>query len=229
MKNHILKLKKLLKDERGATITVLMLVILPMLIIGLVSLTENTNILRGSNTTLQNAVTVISRHSAMMINAESQAKGDPLIAHKKAYDLFLNELNYTLGADIEGTTLENIKYWMLIYNGRYTYKGYSFGDETFTSGEGDNPYDIVDELEEVKSFAYYSNVDSNEITDDHIDFPRTFYVSDSGILDYEVEGSVKVTLKHPGVLLVLNADINPLIVNQKENVTRWAYATIIKK
>lgn len=221
------------KDEEGATITVVILVIIPMIIFGLVALIENSNTLRGSNTTLQNAVTVISRHTAMMINPTSQSKGDPLIAHKKAYNLLYDELSYTLGQDIENTTLSNIKFWFLVYNGKYTYKGLEFDGEN-EAREIDVPYtkEEDDDFDEVVSYALYSNANggvfeaNNDITGE-----QTFYVSDEGIHAVPVDNSVKVTLDKPGVLLVINADINPLMVGDadSENVTRWAYAKIVSK
>lgn len=230
MKNLILKLKAILKDQRGAFISTLMMLIIPVMILGLVALTENTNTLRGSNTTLQNAVTVVSRHTAMMINPVSQSKGDPLISHKRSFNMLLDELNYTLGQDVENSTLDNVKYWMIVYNGGHTYKGYVFDYDNFTNGEVEKDYnDGSDSLDEILSYALYSNVESNVFSNDITGFPRTFYIADDGIHDTNVKGSIKVTVNNPGVLLVLNADIRSLMVEAKENATRWAYAKIVRK
>lgn len=227
-------IKYLLKDEEGATITVLMLVIIPMLIIALISLVENTNTMRGSDSTLQNAVNVISRHTAMMINPVSQSKGDPLIAHKRAYNLLLDELNYTLGQDVEDTTLQNIKFWFIVYNGRYTYKGLEFEGEDIIR-EVEVPYTEEGDAdlagEEIVSYAYYTNIEGYFEKHNDIMGEQSFFISDKGISKTKSKGSVKVTLTDPGVLLVINADVNPIMVAAKEseNVTRWAYAKIVSK
>lgn len=228
---------RVLKDERGGVVTTLVLLIIPMLLLGMINLTENTNILRGSNTTLQNAVTVMARHPAMMVNPDSQAKGDPLIAHKKAFNTFLDEFQYTLGNHIDNTSTtidtSTIKYWFLVYNGRHTYQSIGFDGSGNISEGGSVAYDSDNaSINQVYSYAFYSNVEGsvNYFGNDISGFPKTVYVSSNGITDTRdnaASDNVKVTLKEPGVLVVLNADINSLITEKDENVTRWAFAKIV--
>lgn len=225
MRDHMLK--KLLDDEKGAVISVFLLVLIPMFIIGVIGLTENTNIMRSSDSTLQNAVTVASRHSAMMIDSDSQAKGDPLIDHKKAYNNLVNELNYILGLDsgLRATVdPSSVKWWMLVYNGDNTYKSMEFSSAGDSMHEVDKAYS-----ENVMPYAFYASDGSEVVTETITGFPYTLYVSNEGILDSETRDSVKVTLKEPGVLLVVNANINSLMVDNPENATRWAYAKVSKR
>lgn len=231
MRNPIFN--RFIKDERGGVITTLILLIIPMVLLGMINLTENTNILRGSDTTLQNAVTVMSRHTAMMVNPDSQAKGDPLIAHQKAYNAFLQEFKYTLGNHLEhtNTTIDTatVKYWFLVYNGRHTYKGLNFSGDSIVEGSDIAYSTDPSDINQVYSYAYYTNAEggSTSFTNSTSGFPRTFYVSENGIHSESVSNSIKVTLKEPGVLVVLNADINSLITERDENVTRWAFAKIV--
>lgn len=231
MKNRIIK--SFLNDNQGAVVSALVILIIPMIVIGMINLTESTNILRGSNTTLQNAITLMARQSAMMVNKESQAKADPLIAHKKAHDEFSYQLQATLGKDIDGLTttidVSSLKYYMLIYNGRNTYKGISINTSGKITGGSNKEYPS-----EVKSYAYYNytNGGASPILDNTISgFPKVLFIGKDGIFNEQDENNerIKITIKEPGVLLVLNADINPIMTDKKENVTRWAYAKIVKK
>lgn len=227
MKDLLSKLRKLHRDQSGAVITAMLLVLVPMFIIGVVSLTEGTNIMRGADTTMQNAVTVASRQAAMMVDSNSQAKGSPLINHRRAMSSFLDELNYTLGHDTGAKTTidkETLKYWVLVYNGSNTYKEMNFSGDGFTLSEVDTPFS-----EDVASYAYYSYDGSEVITNEEKGFPKTLFVSELGITDYQAEGSVKVTIEDPGVLVVMNGDIVSIMRDKPENVTRWAFAKIAKR
>lgn len=226
--------KKLNKDIRGGAITIFLLLLIPVLLFIFISRIEETRVLRATNVTLENAVEEAARYGAMMIDPESQAMGKPLIAYNKAIEMLREQLKVSLGLDDnfkgdDTTSLDNAEYQGIIYNGVDGIEGYKYEDY-FNKYYGDD--------NKIAYMVYFSNNGLNIIEESGLNLeefnPRTFYVNDDGITEYYTDGSIKVTMDAPGVLLHVKATVNPVIVNQeegdyKETVARWAYAKIVKR
>lgn len=226
--------KSLLSDTKGSAITVLLIFLLPVLLFMTISKTEQTRLMRATNVTLENAVEESARQAAMMVDPEAQSKGYPLISYNRAIPMLEEYLKTYLGLDDnlvsnDATSINSITYEAIIYNGATELTGYEYED-------------YFNDYYESNEIAYLVKLFNNgQIT--HLDvienpgetefMPKTFYISDdNGITDYEVENSIKVTMDSPGILLVVKAKVNPVIVNQesndfKETVTRYAYAKIV--
>lgn len=207
---------RLIKDESGAVFTVLILILIPLLIFIIVGKTEIKRLYIASDNNLQNAVSFATKNATDMVDVESQSQGNPRIAYEKAINEFKNSIVYELGlnnSDNSTLIMKNMKYWVVIYNGDTTYSGY-------------------DENNKVASYAYYTNESGTEVND--IDntitgFPKTLYITDSGISDTQTSDSVKVTLTAPGVLAVVQGEVNGVYTKNTTTTTRWAYAKIVKK
>ncbi len=213
-----MKNRNLISDENGAALTVFLLLLIPFLILMMISRTEINNILSETDTTLQNAVSVSTKQAAMMVDIESQSKGDPRISYEKSIAEFKKQLKYSLALDdnfsgLDYSSVNEVKYWVLIYNGDTLFSGYNNENK-------------------VSSYAYYNNqngIEEEYITNTITGFPKDLWIADDGIKDSEVSNSVKVTLKAPCVLAVVRGEIKPIMTNNAQNVTRWALAKIVKK
>lgn len=226
--------KKLNKDISGGTITILLLFLIPVLLFIFISRIEETRVLRATNVELEHAVEEAARHGAMMVDPGSQAIGEPLIAHNRAIPMLKEQLSVSLGLDDnfkgdDTTSLDNVEYQGIIYNGIDGIEGYEYAGY-FNDYYGDN--------NEIAYMVEFSNGGSSIIEESGSNLenfsPKTFYINDDGITDYYTSGSIQVTMDAPGVLLYVKATVNPVIVNQeegdyKETVARWAYAKIVKR
>lgn len=181
------------------------------------SIIELRNINTAADDTLQKAVTESTKNAAMMVDKGSQAKGDPHIAYENSINEFNNDLKYELGLDSslngnQDTSIKSLKYWVIIYN-------------------GDNKYNGYDSNNKVESYAYYTfdNGENVYISNDITGFPKTLYITDNGIMDSPGANSIKITVNNPGVIAVVQANVNPVLTNSTNAVTRWAFAKIVKK
>ena len=227
------KLKVLIRDTKGGAISILLLFLLPVLLFIFISRSEETRILRATNVTLENAVEEAARYGAMMIDPETQAKGEPLIAYNKAIPMLEEQLKVSLGLDKnfkgnDTTSLDNVEYQTIIYNGISGITGYEYGEHF-------NKYYEENEVAYMAEFSSDGSSNIIEKDDYNVEFiPKTFYISDKyGITEFETNDSIIVTMDAPGVLLHVKATVNPVIVNQKDDdkgvVARWAYAKIVKR
>lgn len=225
--------KKLNKDIRGGAITILLLFLLPILIFIFISRIEETRVLRATNVELEHAVEEAARHGAMMVDPGSQAIGEPLVAHNRAIPMLKEQLKASLGLDDDfkgddTTSLDNVEYQGIIYNGVDGIEGYKY-EEHFNNYYEEN--EIAYMVEFYNDNLYIINESGSNF---EVFSPKIFYINDDGITDYYTDNSIKVTMDAPGILLHVKAKVNPVIVNQeegdyKETVSRWAYAKIVKR
>lgn len=211
---------KLIKDTNGFAITMFLLMLIPLSLVLIISLSEIANTSRVADKTVNYAVANAVKSAAMMVDPESQAQGNPHIAYERAYEEFIKNIRYSLMLDENGNAIANssingtVKYWVLIYNGDDMYKGYT-------------------EDYKVASYAYYTSEGGSfisplsEINDTITDMPKTIYVNNNGLTDIE-EGK-KVILNEPGIIAVIQAEGKPIVVNKNETITRWAYGKIVKR
>lgn len=216
MKN--LKIANLWYSEKGAVLTVVVLILIPLLLATFIFIPELKRTYFASDNKLQNAVSLATKDAANMVDPESQAQGNPHIAYEKARNQLIDKLQYNLAlnTDMSGKNVsifKSLKYWVLIYNGDTQYKGY-------------------DENNKVVSYAFYTNQNGAEesVIDNSITgFTQTLYISDTGISDTQTVNSVLVTLTEPGVLTVVQGETKQIFTKETKLTTRWAYANITKK
>lgn len=211
--------RKLLNDNSGLVISMFLLMLIPLSLILIVSLNEISNTSRVADKTVNYAVANAVKSAAMMVDPQSQAQGNPRIAYERAYNAFIENIKFNLMLDDEGEALSGssvsgtINYWILIYNGDDHYKGYT------------NDYKVV-------SYAYYTT-DGGTFNNPRLEtpnitgMPKTIYVNENGLTD--IEDGKKVILDEPGVIAVIQVEGKPIVVNNSETITRWAYGKIVKK
>lgn len=226
-------LNKLNKDTKGGAITIFLLFLLPVLLFIFISRIEETRVLRATNVELENAVEEAAKQGAMMVDPGTQAIGDPLIAYNRAIPMLEEQLKTSLGfgedfEDSDMTSLSDIQYQGIIYNGVDGIEGYKYADYFNDYYEGN----AIAYMVEFSNNGFYAIDESGSNLE--VFSPKTFYINDDGITEYYTNDSIKVTMDAPGILLHVKAKVNPVIVNQnegdyKETVTRWAYAKIVKR
>lgn len=211
---------KLIKDTQGFAITMFLLMLIPLSLVLIISLSEIANTSRIADKTVNYAVANAVKSAAMMVDPESQAQGNPHIAYERAYEEFIKNVKYSLMLDENGNATPNssidgtVKYWVLIYNGDDMYEGYT-------------------ENYKVSSYAYYTSEGGtfanplSEINNTITGMPKTIYVNNSGLTDAE-EGK-KVILNEPGVIAVIQTEGKSIAMNKSETITRWAYGKIVKR
>lgn len=236
MRNHLCKIRNkfntFLLDERGGAITVLLLFLLPLLMFMFISRVEETRILRATNETLEKAVEESAKSAAMMVDPESQAKGNPLISHNRAIEMLEEQLKASLGLDNDfkgsiTTSLDEVRYWAVVFNGVDNYGGYKYEDYI-------REYYAKSEVAYLKYFTSHGSEEEIKVPESTKDTFVTFYVNnENGISYVPSKGAIKVTMDRPGVLLVVQGRVNPVIVSgndsNREVVTRWAYAKVVKR
>jgi len=116
----------LLKDQRGAAITVLVLLLIPFLLIGIFATTDFTKTVHDYDVNLQVGVSEAVRSAAFMVDKSTLAQGKPLINHTEAHNAFKKILFSRTPEDEIGN------YTFVVYN------GYGQGGEVFTYRKG-NP------------------------------------------------------------------------------------------
>lgn len=214
MKDPLIKISKFKSDERGFSFAIIFLLILPLLVFLMISSSQITRTKRTTNETLQQALSNAVNDAAHMVDKESQAMGEPRIDYERAYNCFMESLNYNLsltdGSPGEESSISgDLTYWLLIYNGDDKYKGYKGG--------------------KVASYAYFTNENGyyENISNGITGFPHNIDISPNGF----VSGSgVSTTIDSPSVVAIVTTNISSIIGKENnEKVTRWAMAKIIKK
>ncbi len=215
MKDLLIKLRKLNSDEGGFAFTIIFFLLLPVLIFLMVSSAEITRTERATNETLQQALSSAVNDATHMIDRESQAMGEPRIDYERAYNRFIESLEYNLtllnGDPSEASSITgDITYWLLIYNGDDKYEGYKGG--------------------KVASYAYFTNENGSfreEVNNSIIGFPHRLDISENGFIG---GSGVNTTLESPSVIAIITTNINSVASEEKgEKVTRWALAKIVEK
>lgn len=212
-----MKSRNLISDSRGAAFTVFVLFLLiPLSILMIVSSAEISQSINVSDETLQKAVTSAAKGSAMMVCPKSQAVGEPLIAHSKAHEEFLNLLTLNLGLTSEGEYVRHtgaespLYYWFLVYNGE-------------TEQEGQEGY-------EIKPMAIYTNrVPGGYFEAFDSISTNSFGITDNGFAEHADDSNIRVTLDRPGVIAIVQANIGPIFKNEGKSATRWAAAKLVKR
>lgn len=214
MKDLVIKLNEIKNDEDGFAFTIVFLLILPLMLFLIISSPQITRTERATNETLQQALSNAVSDAAHMVDRESQSMGEPRIDYERAYNRFIESLDYNLtlldGAPGEASSVKgDITYWLLIYNGDDKYKGYKGG--------------------KVASYAYYTNENgySDLIIDNSITgFPQYIDISENGFAGGK---GINVSIENPSVVAIITTNINPITQGKGEKVTRWAIAKIIEK
>ena len=138
----------MLKDQRGAAITVLVLLLIPFLLIGIFATTDFSKTVHDYDVNLQVGVSEAVRSAAFMVDKSTLAQGKPLINHTEAHNAFKKILfNRTPESQIEN-------YTFVVYNGYdkggkiYTYrKGSSTLTESTISDSNDAVFSVtVDDI-----------------------------------------------------------------------------------
>lgn len=215
-----MKSRCFIKNQEGSAYSIVFLAILPLLLFLLISNSEISRIKRVTSTTLENSVEIAVKDATMMVDPESQAYGEPRIVHKKAIERFKKNLqkDLRLNSDLSPTvhsSVEEVKYWVVIYNGDGKYKGYKVAN---------NPDN------EVYSYAYYTNENSFETVElDNTSiqgFPLTVGITNDGFSTYITENVLPVNITHPGIVAIVKVKIKPVMAKEGEYATRWAYGRI---
>lgn len=114
----------MLKDQRGAAITVLVLLLIPFLLIGIFATTDFSKTVHDYDVSLQVGVSEAVRSAAFMVDKSTLAQGKPLINHTEAHNAFKKILfNRTPESQIEN-------YTFVVYN------GYGKGGKSYTYRKG---------------------------------------------------------------------------------------------
>ncbi|MHB1127546.1 MAG: hypothetical protein ACYC2T_11445 [Bacillota bacterium] len=203
-------MKGLLHDERG-TVTVWFLLFLPLVLISMIFLVNQTQSVTGSDIDLGGSVKSAVRASAMQVTMDSQAAGTPRINTTAAQDAFRYELARNLGLNavtldpLPGSLLAQAPdYVLVIYNGDGTFMGsgartaykYTFQGGVLSSG------DLVAS-----------------------GFPRQF-----GVIATDVSlgaGTLNVTLDKPGVVAVIKERQTRIMGTEDMDLIRWASAKVV--
>lgn len=223
---------RLVGNRNGYISTALVLIMAPLLLFMIMSSNDVTRVRRVTNTTLSNAVAVAVKDSASMVNSECQAMGKILIDPDRALEQFKDSLLFNLNltmiseGDIRSSVRDDLKYWLLVYNG----EGHELSNgETvraftmFTNTSG-----WVSDEEDEAGIGVGVGTETSYNNDSITGFPYTIRIDELGIFDDGNRG-IKVTLEEPSVVAVVRANVTPLIGRDGVNVSRWGYARVITK
>lgn len=201
-------IRKVLTDQSGAVITVMLLILIPLLLVGMILTTEHPRILQGGDIDLGQAVSEAVRAAAMCVDDASQASGTPRIDPDRAHLTFRRILAKNLGLSevtlepLPGSGMKSVpSYVLLVYNGDGTYLPAA------------REYSLLD--------GSYSQADLS-LTG----FPQDFAVGKDSIT--QGAGEITVSLNTPGCVAVVRDKTMPVLTGNAEPV-RWAAARIVIK
>lgn len=133
----------MLKDQRGAAITILVLLLIPFLLVGIFATTDFSKTVHDYDVNLQVGVSEAVRSAAFMVDKSTLAQGKPLINHTEAHNAFKKILfNRTPESQIEN-------YTFVVYNGYdkggkiYTYRKGSSNPTETDIGENNAVFNIT--------------------------------------------------------------------------------------
>lgn len=114
----------MLKDQRGAAITILVLLLIPFLLVGIFATTDFSKTVHDYDVNLQVGVSEAVRNAAFMVNKNSLALGKPTINPTEAHKAF----EKILFSRTPESQIEN--YTFVVYN------GYGKGGKSYTYRKG---------------------------------------------------------------------------------------------
>lgn len=196
-------MRGLIPDERGAVLTVLLMILIPLLLAGMLLSLETPRLVRNAGPDLGHAVTEATRAAAMAVDERSQANGDPRIDPDAANEMFRKVLARNLWlsesdlAPMSGSAMGAApEYVLLIYN-------------------GDNPY--------VPGGAVYQDGTWSGYLSGEL--PRVFSVGELYITPDGSGGRI-FTLGNPGCLAVVRCKDRPVAAGGGTELVRYAVAKI---
>ncbi len=192
---------------------VLMIAFIPILIMCTVFSTTITQSVTVHDVDVQKAIEISARAAAMQVTPDSQASGKPRINTALAQDVFHKKLARNLGlnettmAPLPGSMVTRPDYILVIYN----------VDGNFTPGGA-----VL-----ARKYTYTGGVLSSSTLNPSGD-SATFSVSDNDIA-IGTTGPIKTTLERPGVVALVNTDMNRVVGKEKEHVRRWVSSKVVCK
>jgi len=197
---------RIVQDEKGVTNSTMLLVFIPLLVAGILLITEHPRMLHGADIDLGQAVAEATRSAAMCVDETSQANGQPRIDPVRANQTFRRVLARNLGlneVDLSPLPGSGMKvapaFVLVVYN----------GDDAFGLGS--------------KEFSD-SNAAGTEIPGNG--FPQEFGLAEGNIV--YGPGTRSVVLDSPGCVAVVRDSIKPIFSHDTEAV-RWASAKIVTR
>jgi hypothetical protein len=199
------------KNQRGDTTMLFCLLILFLLVtiwlFGLVNIQTTT----ASDASVLNALEIAARSAASQIVPESMAAGNPRINAEQANTVFKQMLAANLGLDpvtlnpLPGSMIKRPDYSLAVYNidGTYAGSGAPAGKiYTFSGGT-------------LNTQNYYPSGTS-----------FLFGVRPANIRPGS-SGDIECTLKYPGVVASIKADMQNIAGTQTVTINRWVAAKIV--
>ncbi len=198
--------KTVIKNQDGIAVSIMFLIIVPLMLIGLLFITEQARTVYDYDVTQQQVLSDAVRAATVMVTPASQAVGTPLLDPEQAHKAFRYTLaaNLNLGIDdsfdLQGVNPEsNLKempeYVFIVYNGPN-----SLGMPSAIKYPGALEFGVgIDQ-----SFSIYEN----DIQ------PGSM-------------GTLVTQFKSPGCVAVIKTNYKPIFIESKPGV-RWAAAHIVK-
>jgi len=184
---------------------ILLIIFLPLLIFATVYSVTTTQSVTTYDVDVQKAVEIAARAAAQQVTEDSQANGTPRIHTANAHAIFRQELARNLGLNetdltpLNGSAIKQPDYTVIIYN----------VDDTFSTSGAELARKYVFSGGSLTSSAL--NPAGN---------PTSFVVTDTDI-NIDSSGTIKTTLDKPGVIAVVNADLNRAVGTDQVNISRW--------
>lgn len=142
---------KFFNNERGSTVTILFLILLPLAVLFLIASLDHTRVVFGTDLDMQQALNDACRSATMMVSPLSQAYNNPMIDPDKAHMAFRDILasNLKLNDDLtprENSPVTDVEYLLVVFNGVNSYeipagKVYSETNLAGTEFSGGLPYE----------------------------------------------------------------------------------------
>jgi hypothetical protein len=196
----------ILNNKSGEASPLLLLIIfLPLLVLSTSFSVNTTQSVTTYNINLQKAVEIAARAAAQQVTEDSQASGTPRIHTANAHNVFRQELARNLGLNeadltpLAGCSIQQPQYVIVVYN----------VDDTFASTGAEQARKYVFSSGSLSSSALYPAGN-----------PTSFVVNDTNITFGDV-GAITTTLEKPGVVAVVNADMQKAMGNDPVNMSRW--------
>lgn len=206
-------LRRLAACERGAAVTVYLLVLAPLLVMVTVASLDLTQAVSAVDYDLKDAVAEAARGAATQVNGASQAAGDPRIDPDRAHLAFRRVLAKNLGLDevslapLPGSSAAApVEYMLVVYN-------------------GDDAY-AADGAPAGRVYRLWGGVYGEEVLSG-AGFPREFGVSGEGVA-LDGSGARTVELKSPGTVAVVRVRLAGVTGTIGPPAVRWAAARVVK-
>jgi len=192
----------LARDEKGAAVTALLLLLVPLLLAGIVLSVETPRFLRAADPDVGDAVVQAVRAAAMCVDGASQANGDPRIDPDRAHEVFRRILARNLCLSeatlepLSGSALASVPvYELVVFN-------------------GENPF-----VPAGRAYPGGEHLTGN--------LPLAFWVGDL----YVTPGGVgtEIVLDAPGCVAVVKATVLPVFGSRGSEVVRWASAKVVRR